>query len=283
MIAYSSQSQRAYAAIYRPYNDIDIYVEDRSLIGLYERVFSRILSGMARVTSVIPLDGRDAVIQEAKRLRKDRTRKRFFLIDGDFFWITQKPLKIRNLHTLNCYCLENLAFDHAEFIQVAHSLSPGKTATQIDSDFAKKHADYIAKAFWPLFEIYAASHILGAGCQTVSFSPFRLLDPKPAFLPNKTKIRIRIREVLKELRSKHSWQEITNAKKSVRAAATQKQVTDARFISGKYLTSSVHRWFQKEANFSGNQGQLISMILFHSSFSIDPRLPRALKLSARRL
>jgi hypothetical protein len=282
MISYSDQSQRAFAAIYRPYNDMDIYVEDRSLVGLYERAFSKLLGNIAKITSVIPLGGREAVLAEAKRLRADRTRNRFFLIDGDFYWIFHKSPRIRNLYTLRSYCFENLAYVQSDFIQAAHALAPSKTKAQIEATFTPAISNQIFQLFWPLFEVYAINHLLCAGCQTAGFAPSRLLKNNPDFLPDSNKIRQRIKIVLSELRKNHSWTEIITTKQKIRSSIDGQNISDARFISGKYLASVLHRWFQKEVGFSGNQNQLISLILAQSDFSLDQNLALSLKRSAKR-
>src|SRR6185437_15212835 len=127
---------RAFTAIYRPYNDIDIYVEDNSFIGLYERIFGRLLSGVAKVTSVTPLPGRDAVLNEAKRLKSDRTRRRFFLIDGDFFWVIGPVTKVRSVYMLKCYSFENLAYERGPVLNTAYTLAPGRSMASIDDAFS---------------------------------------------------------------------------------------------------------------------------------------------------
>ena len=150
MIAYSDKSQIAFSAFYRKYNDIDIYVEDITLIGLYERVFSRLLEGAAKITSVTPLGNRAAVILEAKRLRKDKTRKRFFLIDGDFHWLLEAKPRIKNLYSLQCYCFENLAFNHHAVLKISLALSHQKTSDQLTSIFSQDRIDFIIGCFFTI-------------------------------------------------------------------------------------------------------------------------------------
>lgn len=281
MVSYSPDSMRAFTAIYRPYNDIDIYVEDNSLVGLYERLFGRILNGVARITSVTPLSGRDAVIEEARRLRSDKNRRRFFLLDGDFFWVLGPVPKIRNTYMLNCYSLENLAYERRPILNAAYALAPERAIASIDNAFSDEIFESTTKKLLPLFALYAIGHLLNATCETVNFSVHRLL-PNNGYILSDSALRERMREVIAHLRKTESWQDIIDAKKRVRGALEEANVADSRFISGKgYLSGILLRWFQREASFRGNPRQLISLILDNSSLTVDPKLARALKRAAK--
>jgi len=175
MITYSPQSMRAFTALYRPYNDIDIYVEDRTLVGLYERIFSRLLKGAARISSVTPLGDRDAVVAEARRLKNDRGRRRFFLIDGDFCWVLGPCPRVRGLYMLKCYSIENFVFEHDSVLKIAGALVPGRPTAQLSTVFSQTHFDTITEALLPLFTAYAMGQLLQCHCETVGFSVFRLL------------------------------------------------------------------------------------------------------------
>lgn len=280
MISYSDQSQPAFAAFYRRYNDIDIYVEDSSLVGLYERVFSKILDGIARITSVTPLGNRTAVIAEANRLKSDRSRKRFFLVDGDFHWLLAPKKRIRSLYALNCYCFENLAYERTTILRTAFSLAPQKSTTDVENDFSANKLDLVVETFQPLFEIYAVGHLLRATCPTVAYAPDRLLHKRPNYLPDPTMVRHRVRRIYLELRLNYSKFEIKAARDRVRSALTN-HPNRSKFISGKYLVASLLRWFQTETEFRGKQNQLISLILANSDLSIDPKLAPAVRRVAR--
>src|SRR5579871_1068884 len=283
MIAYSPESMRAFAALYRPYNDIDIYVEDRSLVGLYERLFARLLRGVAKITSVTPLGSRDMVVAEARRLKDDHSRRRFFLIDGDFCWVLGPSPRARSLYVLKCYSIENLAFERDAVVTTACSLSPGRAAANISAIFSQERFDSITEKLFPLFAAYTMCGLLESDCETVGYSVFRLLQSDTSYSLDTVAVRRRIREVHKHLRQRFSWAQIIEAKKKVRRALKKRRAYDARFISGKsYLFGILLRWFQQEANFRGSSRQLLSLVLENSSLGIDPRLGKSLRRSARR-
>jgi len=268
---------RAFTALYKPYNDIDIYVEDRTLIGLYERLFTRILAGLAKITTVTPLGSRDAVLAEARRLRTDATRRRFFLIDGDFFWVLGPIPRIKGVYTLRCYSIENLAFERDPVLRAAYVLAPDRPCESIQVAFSEDKFNAITKVLFPLFEAYAMGWVLKTSCETVSHSVFRLLETDSHIL-NRASVRARIREVYSHFRGHSNWSDIVAAKRRVRDALKKVEADEMRFISGKsHLFGVLLRWFQGEVNFRGNQRQLVSMILEHSSLSIDPGMTRALR------
>ena len=66
MITYSVKSRMAVGRLMRPYNDLDIYVEDSSYIGVYERMINNALNGLGSVSRVIPLGPSERVIEAAK-------------------------------------------------------------------------------------------------------------------------------------------------------------------------------------------------------------------------
>ncbi|MGY4293090.1 hypothetical protein ACVWXN_001185 [Bradyrhizobium sp. i1.4.4] len=176
MAQFSTRSMGAYAAIWRPYNDIDIFVEDSSLRGLYERMFQRMLKGIARVSAVIPLQNRAAVTAEAERLKNDQTRRRFFLVDGDFEWSVGKIRRVRNLYTLRCYSIENFAWNMDSIHSTAHMVAPGMTGAEIRGAITQAELDAIVGALFPIFVAYSICFRLGANCETIGFSIVRLME-----------------------------------------------------------------------------------------------------------
>jgi Protein of unknown function (DUF4435) len=273
---------RAFTALYRPYNDIDIYVEDMTLTGLYERIFSRLLKGTAKITTVTPLGHRDAVVAEARRLKHDRSRRRFFLIDGDFCWILGPCPRARGLYMLKCYSIENFAFERVPVLETAGTLAPHRTAAHLSAAFSEDKFAGITEALLPLFVAYAMGQLLKCQCETVGFSVFRLLKGNASYELSELAIKKRIREIHSHLRQQFNWQQILGAKKRVRAALRKGDALDARFISGKsYLCGILLRWFQQEANFRGNDRQMLSLILDKSLLNLDPGLGRSLRRIAR--
>ena len=261
MIAYSSKSMRAFAALYRPYNSFDIYVEDQTLIGFYERLIRRILMGRATITAVIPLGNKEAVLREARRLRKDDSRKRLFIVDGDFDWILRR-IRIKDVYVLQHYSIENIAFDFDAIRDLACQLAPHKSSSAIFSAFSDTVMTTWVEELWQLFVLYCACAALDARFPTVSFPVRRLcISPQVAAICP-TRIKKRKFEIYKRLLSSFPKNEIRSALDSCKQKIHQKcNNFDSRLISGKdHIIPMIALKFQNDVHFRGSNAQLLSMI-----------------------
>lgn len=279
---YSPQSRRAYAALWRNYNDVDIYVEDCSLVGLYERVFNKVLapSGV-KVASVIPLGPKSDVMAEARRLRNDKTRRRLFVVDGDFDWIQKRP-RIKDLYMLRCYAFENLAWERRAVAQIAGIFSPDMKAIDIENILTHSVFENGPRMLLPLFVVYLMCSLLDCECVTIGYSVHRLrIDEKSPEVCG-VKLKRRIREILVYLRRNFSWLEIRGAKHKASDCLSRHNAFDHRIISGKdYLLQMLLILMQVSFNYRGNVRQLASLLFEHASLNVDPRLRKALlKLAA---
>lgn len=109
MISYSTQARRAIARLYRPYNDFDVFVEDSTLLGVYERIINRTLKGKGSVSRVIPLGPRSEVIAAAEGASQSTGRAELYIVDGDLDLMSRwRNKRIDNLHRLKVYSIENL-------------------------------------------------------------------------------------------------------------------------------------------------------------------------------
>ena len=278
MISYSPQSMRAYAALYAPYNDIDIFVEDGSLIGVYERVFSRLVRKGMRVAAVIPLGGKRAVLQEAERTNGDMSRRRFFLLDGDFDWSIGKKRRIPRLYYLKCYSFENFAWDYAAILKTACSLSPGMLETQITAALSEHSLKEHISNLLPLFVVYGASYKVGGTHQTVSFSVNRLFSDNLRAELCSIKIRRRMMELYRLLVADVGLDGVRMARKKTANKLASSGFGDARFVSGKnYLLPILLREFQRKFDYRGRGDQLLSLILEHSGLNVDRGLKAAVR------
>jgi hypothetical protein len=281
VVRFSSRSMRAYAALWKPYNDIDIFVEDSSLRGLYERMFNRLLGGRAKVGSIVPLANRDAVVSEAIRLKDDNTRKRLFLVDGDFNWSVGRRSRVRNLYTLPCYSIENFAWDIGPIHLAAHDAAPQMQNSQVEDLLKQQELDSIASKLGPLFIAYAICYRLGATCETVKYSVVRLIQPNSRSALCPVKIRNRIRQVFRHLRGEFGLLAITRERGRVEKMLIARKVEPARFVSGKdHLLAMLMFIFQERFGFKGNSRQLLALILGKPT-SLETSLRRAIKKAAK--
>jgi Protein of unknown function (DUF4435) len=279
---FSPQSMGAYAAIWRPYNDIDIFVEDSSLRGLYERMFQRMLKGIARVSAVIPLQNREAVTAEAARLRDDQSRRRFFLVDGDFEWSVGKIRRIRNLYTLRCYSIENLAWNIESVYATAKKIAPGMTNAEISSAITQAELDSIAAALFPMFVAYSICFRLGATCETVGFSIVRLIEDGKRTTLCRRKIARRLRQIFRHIRDQFGMSAVSQERRRVEEILNQRKVEPSQFISGKdYLLSILLFIFNERLNYKGSLRLMFSLLLDEPS-KLEVRLQQAVRRAAKR-
>jgi hypothetical protein len=96
----------------RPYNDVDLYVEDQTLVGIYERLANFALQGRGKVTKIIPLGPREAVLNAAMADVAPGGRPRLYIVDSDLDLIAfgKRPQAPR-LFRLRSYSIENVLFE----------------------------------------------------------------------------------------------------------------------------------------------------------------------------
>lgn len=283
MARFSPQSMGAYAALWRPYNDIDIYVEDSSLKGLYERMFQTMLTGLAKVSAIIPLTNRDGVIAEASRLKKDVTRRRFFLIDGDFEWSVGTIKRIPNLYTLRCYSVENLAWDFRSIQIAAQKAAPEMSSGDVRAAIPLDELNSIGSSLLPLFITYAACHRLGSSCETIKFSVVRLIGDGQRSKLCPVKLRRRIRQVVRHACAEFGTVAFFAERRRVQRMLIQKRVAVERFVAGKdYLLTLLMFMFHERLGYKGNLRQLLALILIGSS-PLEFDLRRAIRRSATKV
>jgi hypothetical protein len=84
VIGYSPRAAKALGFLKRAYNDIDIYVEDRTCHHMYALLFRKILPHDVRLASVNQVGNRQSVVEACKKDQADRGRPKLYIIDGDF-------------------------------------------------------------------------------------------------------------------------------------------------------------------------------------------------------
>ena len=112
MIKYSNRAKLGYARLYRPYNDIDVYVEDTTCRNMYEHLIGRLIEGHGQVKRIIQLGGRSQVIKACASDQTDQNRPRLYVIDGDLDRVRDKREKrLKHFYKLKVYSSENLLLD----------------------------------------------------------------------------------------------------------------------------------------------------------------------------
>lgn len=125
MIRYSPRSACAIGHLKRYYNDIEVFVEDTTIRNVWFELIKNMLPHGVKLQSINQLGGRRAVIQACRNDQKESDRKRIYIIDADFDRIRgYRETRLKHLHQLNVYCVENLLLSEEAFSGLASALSP---------------------------------------------------------------------------------------------------------------------------------------------------------------
>ncbi|MCD6394149.1 MAG: DUF4435 domain-containing protein [Planctomycetes bacterium] len=156
------------AVLYRPLQDIDIYVEDEGAEVFYTELLKRLVGLDARIAAVIPLRGRQNVIRQAQEYSDSRPA--LFLVDGDLHWVAGLSLPSAScLYVHPCYCVENYLFCERAMIQISVENSGVLTeeAAEAQLDWSALREE-LRKLFVPLFVEFATAFSLCPEIKTVS-------------------------------------------------------------------------------------------------------------------
>lgn len=244
MTAYPSGAQIARAYLSRSYNDVDIYVEDAGCQNMYVRLFNRILAGTASITSVFPLGGREALVQQCAKDQSDGGRKRLYVMDADFDLLTGRPVPpLKRLCRLSAYCIENLLLTESALIEVATEASASATAEDLRNELAiaRRMEDAVA-VLLPLFIVYGVVHELGLTIETTGYAVVRLCrKPRDPDSLCRIRIRRRTKEVLQQILAQSSRADYRAARGKVKIQLANWHRPKAHLISGKsYLMPLAH-------------------------------------------
>lgn len=154
------------AVLLSPLQDIDVFVEDSHSKEFYNTLMSRVLDGLVRFFSVIPLGGRDAV---EKRSENDNgPRASLYLVDGDLDWVAGEHTSCNHrLYIHQCYCIENYLFCVEAMKSVIHENSGVMSINEIEDALNWEEFRKSLEALIPLFVEFAVAQALGTGIKTV--------------------------------------------------------------------------------------------------------------------
>lgn len=109
MVRYSANSVAALAFLKRPYNDVDIFVEDTTNPNMWLYIARRLLPRGTFITSVNAIGGWREVVNACKLSGRQPERRCLYIIDGDLRLLQNKRApRLKNLYQLGSYCVENL-------------------------------------------------------------------------------------------------------------------------------------------------------------------------------
>lgn len=282
MIRYSARARKAYARLYRPYNDIDVYVEDRTYAGVYERYINRVLAGRAQVTRVIPLGPRGVVEAAAEADTADDSRPRLYIVDGDLDVIAYRRQKsINRLHRLNVYSVENLFSAPAAMEDYALLACPALTSDQCLSQVAiNALIDDVNENVFRYVVVLAIARRLKLRAGVFAFDPksiSTLVDGKYVGTDS-LKLYGRLRSIIRACRQAVGIKKYNKAKEAVIQNIKVKGLTGLRTVPGK----SFILWYLNERvgaarGVSAGQAIIVSHLARLAPLSIEPKLVRKLR------
>lgn len=234
-----------YSALYAPFNEKSIFIEDEAGRLVHERIIKKII-GDGRVTRIFPLNGRDNVLAEWRKNRNDR--RNIYVIDGDLGILYGTRLRSGNLYTLDAYCIENYLFNREVVSQVMEDyLKDHRSVDQcVDEAFSAVLGD--ADAFLNLYILYAVCHFRSCNETTVKEGGLRFLEN---YKVSRKRLRGRQRHLLGVIWARIGRERYLEEKRQIRALL--KEASDPiSFISGKScLFPLLHKILEKRFGYVG--------------------------------
>jgi hypothetical protein len=276
MARYSVSAAKALGFLKRPYNDVEIYVEDMTCHYMYVLFFRRILPAPTRLVSVNQIGDRRSVIQACRRDQINDGRKRIYIIDGDFdHYHNKKRPRIKHLYRLRAYCVENLIFHEIAAIAVAaraDTNTPENVITR-QLDFTRWNEE-ITRKLMPLFIVYSIAEAFGSGVPTVSFAVERLLVGRDL---SQERIRQRMAEVARDVCRARGFPAYKQMRQSIQRNLGRARIPADHLISGKsYLLPLLHKRLREQFGYRGNADQLRTELAENYDAALEPRLRRRL-------
>ncbi len=285
MRSYSTRALRALAFLFRPYNDIDVYVEDTACRNVYQVLIERMLKGRARVLRVFQLGGRSNVIEECQRQQGTFTRPSLFLVDADLHLLTGAPApRLERLYQLKVYCSENLVFCGAAATEIAfESLSNTRRDEVRQRVGFGSFASEIAAPLRGLFIVYAAAHRLRVGIATSRYHVYQLCtnrDGQPEL--DGGKVRRRRQKLLAEMVQRHSSGAVRKALRSIMTNLRRVKCPGHCMVSGKtYLLPLLLAHLRRVAGYRGPMRTLIVQLARYCNLETDTGLAEAVRAAGR--
>jgi hypothetical protein len=287
MIAYSRRALRAITFLFRPYNDIDIYVEDATCHNMWELLVNKVLGDRARVNKIFPLGGKAEVLKACQGDQGKPTRPKLYIIDGDLEFVVGREVpRLKYLYRLNACNVENLLFSETPLMEIGYECVPDSPRAALEKSLAfKKVRNQLVHKCRPLFVIYGVAFLLDPDfdLKTVAYSVMRLTVQKGRTVElSRAKIKQRIKDIIEHLKKTHTKRDIVEARARVSQRIPKDESEAHLFISGKtYIIPWVHFWLRRQIKLDGNANQLKTRLARYYDVGMDPGLKKALKRACK--
>lgn len=280
-MSFSQKAQKALVHLFKPYNDIDIFVEDTTIHRVYEVYFKRLLPEDISLRHIFQLPGREAVINECKNYLNKYGRKTLFIIDGDFnILISMEDFSsYTNLYQLKVYCIENLLVSNNSLIEVASDCLPNTKFSDVESiiDY-NNFITELSTRLAPLIVIYYVAYLLDDEIETVGRHVNNFFKEEPNEISlDEDKIKHRIDEIRNKLYEKYSVERVQEEIDKISRILPTDSNEIIKLICGRrYLIPLVYHHLHYRANYYSNHNQLKTRLARYCDLNIDPDLQSAL-------
>jgi hypothetical protein len=282
---FPESARRAVAFLYRPYNDIDVFVEDSASRNMYELLIERMLGGKARVTRVIQLGGRGRVLEQCAIDQLPADRRRLYIIDGDLDLLMGRDVPaLKYLHRLSLYSSENLVFSESAAIELAYECMSNTPREEV-SDILDFPA-FVAQLVDPLVSLFASFAVIHEICphlQTVGLNVMQVCSHYGTGPRLDTEKLTTVIQNLIDQCTEVVSREIIETRISALELELRGRGSHAlRFVSGKtYLMPLLYHHLKQTVGYSGTIEQLKVRLARFAEVDMDPKLLEAVIACAR--
>lgn len=269
----------------RNYNDIDVYVEDGSHVGVYERLINNVLQGRARVSRVFPLGPSSNVINAAQSDVDEGGRPRLYLIDGDLDLVANLKLKrIRNLHRLCVYSVENLLLEDRAINSYIKFAMPD---LQSDDAIAKTNLEEL---FNIIDEVGRKYVVLLDIARRLDLRDNSLRFDRTSFMSrikgvhtkiDRVKLRKKVKNIIVFIKTKVGLGAYRKEKKIVIEALNARRLKSRAYFPGKAILWMLNERVSALGGLPLNQKVIVSYLANDCNIAFDARLQRTLRRLAR--
>jgi hypothetical protein len=234
MVRFSPRAARALGWLKRPYNDVEIFVEDTGNHNMWLHICRNLLPQGTRLSSVNMLGGRDAVLEACRLDQAVDARRKIYIMDGDFDFLLGRPKpRLRFLYRVQAYCVENLLLNERSLIAIGLESKPTLNEAAIAATIGYKQiVKEIDNTLRPLFVNYATAFSEARRVRTVRL-PVQTLYEMGSGGPTLSLEKIRRRSVSVLLQAARYTDVALLRKKRSEIAARASSLPLAKVVSGK--------------------------------------------------
>ncbi len=286
MIEYPERSRRAIARLFSRYNDVDIYVEDKSYVGVYERLFQRALRGRVNITKVIPLGPKSVVLDEASKDLSPNGKPRLYIVDGDLDLIAfGRQKSYPHLYRLNVYSLENVLMEQSALIQYCAFAAPGHSSGACAGAVQPEKLLEDLSTLVPYVILLAIARRLALSGSVYAINPPSVTQTVRGrhIGPDERKVYSRKREIIKSIINEVGIQKYRLAKQAVLNTVEKRRLGDHRIVPAKNFGMMYFNERVIAAGGTGlNQKIVASYLAENAEMKFDKRLVARIKKVANR-